>query len=557
MAGRDRSSRTPGEPEDEEDCGLRSAGTRPSGSGLAGVDTRKSWALRHGRGAAQQAPVALARQRAEREWPQAGPRNALALGVTHPACATLPEQSCEHALTNRQENARLFQCEQDIKARFEAIVPALQEISGIARGADYAPRAQEWARERLGFGLPEPLLERAWVRGPDMGALHAAATFSTSMMAMERFSARIQAEAAAGQSFDGLVVDCGFHAMNVSACSDGRLKGLFPYILRVPASALVRRSAFAGTLFDVEADTQHWEDAELRRFREGFPTTADANTRYLKVAVYHGSSLAPQHEGCAAHGSNERAAIEAAVERLSQFREAIENAFCCGASTDILLIGVDTDTDSIRIHVPDANGDLSPHRYVDNADLYRRTLGLDADRSCLAVYDAIRVASETVGWGQGHGMPHDGMRRLIATLLINNLSQIEYVGRYHGGWYADAGHGEYFVGVGDGFQEVQVRNIAYYAHLDTVEEGAPDLDVGVKIFRHLNVERGLPIPMMLRYRFDARVPGSRERMREKVRRVAAAIRQRYPELAAQNLLCLHGSIQDLPLGGSFEEVGLA
>lgn len=520
------------------------------------MDTRKSWALRHGRGAVNQAPVAMARSLAPRERSQGGAMNAQALGLEHPACATLPGRSCQHALADRQENERLFQCERAIKERFEAIVPALQEIAGLARGADFARQAQELSGRRLGFALPEPVLERAWVRGPDVGALHAHAIFSVSAAAGERFTKRIEEEVAAGQSFDSLLVDCGFHAMNVSACSDGRLKGLFPYILRVPASALVQRSAFAGTLFDVEGDTQDWQEAELRRFREGFPTTADAGTRYLKVAVYHTSSVEPGHEGCAAHGSNERAAIEAALLRLNQFRGAIENAFCCGASTDLLLIGVDTDTDSIRVHLPDSEGNVSAYRYIDNAKVYRETLGLDRDSAALAVYEAIRHASESEGWAQGKGMPHDGMRRLIATLLINNLSQIEYVGQYHGGWYADAGHGEYFVGVGDGFQEVQVRNIAYYAHLDTVEEGAPDLDVGVKIFRGLNVSRGLPIPMMLRYRFDARVPGSRERVMDKMRRVAAAIRLRYAELASQGMLYLHGSIQDRPLGSSLEEVAL-
>ncbi len=478
-------------------------------------------------------------------------------GVAHPACPTLPGQNCQHALADRLANERLWQCEQEIKGRFEAVVPVLQEIAGFPRSPDFAGRAQQFAVDRLGFGLPEAMLKNAWVRGPDIGALHAAATFSASMAAVARFSVRIREELAAGQSFDALLVDCGFHAMDVSACSDGRLKGLFPYILRVPTSTLVRRSAFAGTLFDVEGDTEEWQNAELRRFREGYPTTADANTRYLKVAVYHRSSVDPRHEGCAAHGSDEQAATEAALERLNQFRGAIENAFCCGASTEILLIGVDTDTDSIRIHVPDGEGNLSPYRYVDNADVYRQTLGLDQDRACLAVYEAIEAASDREGWGQGKGRPHDGMRRLIATLLINNLSQIEYVGQYHGGWYADAGHGEYFVGVGDGFQEVQVRNISYYAHLDTVEEGAADLDVGVKIFNKLNLSRGLPIPMMLRYRFDARVPGSCERVKEKVRRVATAIRQRYADLAGQNLLYLHGSIQDLPLGSGLEEVGLS
>lgn len=520
------------------------------------MDTRKSRALRQVSEGARSAPVALARDWVDRQSPQIGVMNVQAVGIEHPACTSLPERSCQHGLANRRENERLAECEREIRGRFDAIVPALQEISGIARGVDFARHAQELARDRLGFDLPETILDRAWVRGPNVGALHSAAVFSASTAAVERFSTRIREEASAGQSFDALLVDCGFHAMNVSKCSDGRLKGLFPYILRLPNSALTQRSAFAGTLFDVEADVQQWENAELRRFREGFPTTADANTRYLKVAVYHGSSLKPHDEGCAAHGSDETVAIDAALERLNQFRGAIENAFCCGASTDLLLIGVDTDTDSIRIHIPDAQGDLSAHRYVDNATVYRETLGLDADRACLAVYEAIRKASEVVGWGQGKGMPHDGMRRLIATLLINNLSQIEYVAKYHGGWYADAGHGEYFVGVGNGFQEVQVRNIAYYAHIDTVEEGAPDLDVGVKIFRHLNIERGLPIPMMLRYRFDARVPGSRERVENKVRRVAAAIRYRYADLVAQDLLHLHGSIQDLPLGSSLEKVVL-
>ncbi len=522
------------------------------------MDTRKSLALRRARYAPvpQHAPIGMAQAR-RFDAPRSGAAYARAEGLEHPACTTLPERSCRHALVDRAENARLWECEQGITNRFDAIAPTLQDIAGLGPGRAFAARAQEMARERLGFELSAPVLERAWVRGPDMGALYAEAVFAALSSAVARFSERIREEAAAGQSLDSLLVDCGFHAVDISACSDGRLKGLFPYILRLPASTLVRRSAFAGALFDVEEDVRHWEHAELRRVREGFPTTADVGSRYLKVAVYHGSSREPTREGCAAHGSDQRVATEAALARLDEFRTAIENAFCCGAGTDILLIGVDTDTDAIRIHVPDAKGDVSAYRYVDNAELYRNTLGLDADRAQLAVYDAIRAASETKGWGHGEGMPHDGMRRLIATLLINNMSQIEYVAEYHGGWYGDMGHGERFVSVGDGFPEVQVRNIAYYARVDTVEEGALDLDVGVKIFRRLNVERGLPIPMALHYRFDGRVPGSRARMENKIRRVAAAIRGRYAALAEQGLLYLHGSIQDLPLGSPMEEVALA
>ena len=87
------------------------------------------------------------------------------------------------------------------------------------------------------------------------------------------------------------------------------------------------------------------------------------------------------------------------------------------------------------------------------------------------------------------------MRKFIANLLEFNLSQIEYVADMYGGTYPDVGHAERYISVGDGFQEVQLRNIAYYAHLDTVEEGAADLDIGIKIFTGLNLKRGLPIPI--------------------------------------------------------------
>ena len=83
-------------------------------------------------------------------------------------------------------------------------------------------------------------------------------------------------------------------------------------------------------------------------------------------------------------------------------------------STDILLIGVDTDTDSIKVHVPDANGDLSAYRYVDSMRLYEETTNVSADAARLAVYEAIRAASRKDGWGAGQGDPHEGMRRLIA-----------------------------------------------------------------------------------------------------------------------------------------------
>jgi len=476
--------------------------------------------------------------------------------AVHPACTVLPLQQCHHVLIDREENDRLARCEQTIKQRFDEIISVLKELTTLGLAHDFPEQAQNLAQQRLGYRFPDSILQQSWIRGIDMPALYSASVFAALRAGVHQFSQRIRQEQADGASLDALLVDCGFHAVNVSACADGRLKGLFPYILRLPTSQLLRRSAFAGTLFDVESDILDWQAAELRRYREGYPDTADSGSRYLKVAVYHGSSLDPSHQGCAAHGSNEKLAMEAALERLQQFREGIENAFCCGASTDILLIGLDTDTDAIRIHIPDSQGELSLFRYVDNAEIYKQTLGLDADQARLKVYEAIQRASETGGWGQGEGQPHDGMRRFIATLLINNLSQIEYVAENHGGWHPDRGHGERFISIGDGFQELQVRNLAYFARLDTVEEGAADLDVGVKIFTHLNVENGLPIPMALHYRYNAHVPGHKERVLLKIQRVADAIRARYTTLFGAGMLFLQGSVQDQQLGSVLEEVPL-
>lgn len=457
-----------------------------------------------------------------------------------------------HPLADRQANARLAQCEASVKGRFERIVPALQRVVALQSLPDFVERAQVQSRDMLGWELPPRLLVDAWATGFDVKAAYAHCVFEALTAATEQFARDIREQVEVVQDTRNFLLDCGFHAVDISPCADGRLKGLSRYILRLPLSSFTWRKSYAGALFDVEVDVRNWTATELRRFREGVPTTADAGTRYLKVAVYHFSSSDPSHEGCAAHGSNDNLAIDAALERLRQFRQAIENAFCCGASTDILLIGVDTDTDAVRIHVPDSRGDIAAHRFVDNAELYARTRDSGADDARLAVYEAVRAASRMGGWASGQGEPHDGMRRLIASLLIHNLSQIDLVQELHGGRYADIGHAERYISVGDGFEEMQMRNVAYYAHLHTLEEGVADMDVGIAIFGKLNLAHGLPIPIAIHYRYDARVPEARKRAAEKAQRVRDAILQRYPVLAAKGDLHCRLSVQDLPTGSPIE-----
>jgi carboxysome shell carbonic anhydrase len=316
------------------------------------------------------------------------------------------------------------------------------------------------------------------------------------------------------------------------------------YVLRLPYRA-VRRKSYAGALFDIEDSLAKWTETELLRYREGRPNTADAPTRYLKAVVYHYSSVDPDHEGCAAHGSDATRAAQAGLDRLLSFQRAVQNSYCCGASIDLLLIGLDTDTDAIRVHVPDANGEIDLLRFLDARELYDRSRHMTAEQALAYIDDRVQRTADA---------PR-GMARLIGRLLEHNLSQIDYVRGYYGAHYPDIGHAERFIGAGIGFEEVQLRNLTYFAYLDTVEEAAPDLDVGVKIFSRLNVAHGLPIPVVVRYDYHGQVPGARERAVEHCRRVAAALRSRYAELAERGLLHTLLVIRDCNAGERIEVLG--
>jgi carboxysome shell carbonic anhydrase len=323
--------------------------------------------------------------------------------------------------------------------------------------------------------------------------------------------------------------------VDISPCADGRLQGLLPFVLRLAPNDAVSVKAYAGVMFDVEADVADWTHRELDRLTGGIPGGETGN--YLKVAVYHYSTSNPGHQGCAAHGSNDAKALDSALGRLNELRAAVDNTFGRGAAPEILLIGMDTDVDAIRIHVPDADGDINPARYVCNAALYRETLGMPADAARGQIEAALARAE-----GSSPCLP--GMRRLIRALLEANLSQIEYVIQHHAGRYAVIGHDEALICAGEATQHVQFRNKYYYAHLDTVEEGAADMDVGIKIFTGLNIRHGLAIPILVHFHYSSRVPGARERAVLRCRRVKAAIESRYAHLQAQGLLKCQMAVSD-------------
>ncbi|MEW5754912.1 MAG: carboxysome shell carbonic anhydrase [Pseudomonadota bacterium] len=471
-------------------------------------------------------------------------------GMPGPAARASGSHGAVHPFTRTEENARLYIYERRVKNAFDHIETSLRRISALQHENDFVGRAQAIAADELGFELPAALLADTWIKPLDIGRLYAWCVFETFRRMSEEFFGEKPLADADDAQFQSFLEQCGFHTLDVSPCADGRLAHVIRYVLRLPYKA-VRRKSYAGAMFDVDDSLQKWVETEMLRHREGRPNQADAPTRYLKLAVYHHSSSQPATEGCAAHGSDTQRAAQAAVERLEDFRRGVENSFCCGASIDLLLIGIDTDNDVIRVHLPDAAGKLRVDQYIDAVALYdvtRKADGANAE-AVIAAYIEGHCAQN------GGTLPSVGIRRLAARLLCANLSQIDYVRQYHDGCYRDIGHQERFIGMGIGFEEVQLRNLTYFAYLTTVEEGAKDMDVGIKIFSGLNVSRGLPIPVVIRSDYHGPVPGARTRAEARCRQLDQALRSRFRELAERGLLHTLLMVRDCHGDGLCETVG--
>lgn len=453
--------------------------------------------------------------------------------------------SADHPLVDGYENGHLYQYETSIKKAFDAVVPTLKKVSGYQHEEDFVARAQTVALQQLGFELPAEILEKAWVEQLDMRSLFAWCVFKTYQRFCDDFFGTAPLNNKNAEAFQSFIQQCGFHTLDVSPCADGRLAHAIRYVLRLPIEA-VRRKSYAGAMFDIDNSIQKWVETEMLRYREGRPNTADAPTRYLKTVAYHFSSVDPSHEGCAAHGSDDAKAAAEGLNRLLAFQQAVENSFCCGASIDLLLLGIDTDTDAIKVHIPDANGNIDLEKFVDAKEVYQQTQHLSATEGAQRIEQVIRNVQASV---------NEGMLKLISKLLINNLSQVEYVRRYFGSNYEDIGHAERFIGAGIGFEEVQLRNLTYFAYLNTVEESTADFDVGIKIFSKLNVAKGLPVPIVIRFDYHGQVPGARERAIEHCQRVSDAVASRYNGLVEKGLLHTLLVVRDCNANGQIEILG--
>ncbi len=452
--------------------------------------------------------------------------------------AQLHQTAGMHPFADPANSMALRRQGEAIDAAFGTIEPVLRRLAPRHFDEDFPGHAVQELRT-IGIDL-SPSLFAAHVMAPlNMRFLHARCVIGTFCRFMREGIHGNGAERTEAADTRTLIGRWGFHAIDVSPCADGRLSGLLNYILRIPPSVVAYRKSYAGALFNVTESLRHWEAVELQRWRNAQPNAAGESTSFLKIGVYHFSSVAPLHQGCAAHGSDTERAAATLLERLEQFADAVRNIHGPTAGVATLMVGVDTDTDAIRVHVPDGYGRMVSDRFVDSLPLYAQTAPLARE----AAKEAVRTAVAACAGVGANDPATEGMRWLCGYLIKNNLAQVASVHRDFGGHYRDQGHTERLLVVGDAVDDVQLRNLAFQAQMETVEEGAPDIDTGVAILRRTHETPGLAVPVLVHFRHDPRVPGSAPRAEFKARRMMTAIIRRYAGLAERKKLFVQAALR--------------
>jgi carboxysome shell carbonic anhydrase len=445
-----------------------------------------------------------------------------------------------HPLAEPALSAALKQRAEEIETAFAVIQPVLRRLAPRQFDDGFPEQAHGELVNALGVDIPAAELQASWSTPLDLGRLHARCVLGTFRNLVEReFDRNLAGLLDEGESAEVLIRRFGFHAVDITPCADGRLAGAVDFILRVPPAVVVWRDSYAGAMFDVEDALHRWEAVELRRWREGWPNDASEPTRYLKIGLYHFSSVDPSHQGCAAFASDEVRAATALLERLQAFEGAVESTQCCGASVATLLVGVDTDTDAIRVHVPDAAGQTEVDRFVSSATLYEQTASLERE----AAKEFIRHAVADCAGVDPADAATEGMRWLCGYLLKNNIEQVDAVLGWNGGRYADFGHAEKLLVAGDAIDDVQLRNLSFQAQMGTLEEGAVDLDVGIAVLGRTNAPHGLAVPVLVHVAYDDRIPGACATAEARARRLMAAIEARYAGAAGTAGLVVQGVVR--------------
>ncbi|HHN67597.1 MAG TPA: hypothetical protein ENK15_06135, partial [Thermopetrobacter sp.] len=207
--------------------------------------------------------------------------------------------SARHPLVNPATNARLRDHAARTFARFDAIAARIGDV-------------------RRGGALPD-----GFTGHPDPRRLHAWLVFRAYEETAREWFAGDPLAAVGDETVTRLMHGASLSMIDITPCADGRLAHVLSQVLRLPQRALARHPR-AGAL--CRADD-----------------LACGEGGCLVVTVYHFSSIDPDTQGCAAHGSD---TAKAAREGLARLRDAAASR----TGVTPLLLGLDTATDALRVH---------------------------------------------------------------------------------------------------------------------------------------------------------------------------------------------------------------
>jgi carboxysome shell carbonic anhydrase len=449
----------------------------------------------------------------------------------------LPPECGRHPLADRASSLALHHCFQEITAAFDAIEPVLRQLAPHQFEDGFARRGAAEVLSRLHLDFPTDLFAADWTAPLNMGILYARCILGTFCRVIERADDRSLAYLSDCESIADFQQRCRFHAIDITPCADGRLVDAVNYILRIPPSLVAYRKPYSGALFNVDESVRHWERTELRRWRKASPNKASSTTQYLKMCIYPFSKGEPADRSCAAQDGDGNRAVPALLARLRQFGQAVRLIHGEDVSVATLLVGVNTDTDAIRVHVPDAHGNMHAGRHLNGHILYNSTSALSHTAAKAAIQNAVAIC----GGAGANDVASAGMRWLCSYLLESNIAQLDL--RREWRWPHSDSTKRLLV-VGDTVDEAPMGNFALQAQMSTFEEGAAEIDNGINILRDFHEKRRLAIPLIVHVRVDPLMPGAVQYARGRASHLANEIRRRYDNLVSRGFLHIQAIIRD-------------
>ena len=94
-----------------------------------------------------------------------------------------------------------------------------------------------------------------------------------------------------------------------------------------------------------------------------------------------------------------------------------------------MLIGLDTDTDSLKIHLPTRDGGIDLEKTISTLEIYNSTINFSQE-------DAEREICQIISKKSSKDKLK-GLEKFMYKLIVNNISQIDYVKSFHNGSYED------------------------------------------------------------------------------------------------------------------------